>query len=86
MLAVIQAGNELVDELASSAAFMTRNHSVVQPFVFADVRKWIPMWANVADGMLQLLFVLCFLYYAYCIQMRQMMKLRIKVWRNSQQP
>ena len=39
-----------MDELASNAAALTRNNSVVKPFVFADVRKWVPAWALAAEG------------------------------------
>ena len=40
----------MVDDLATTAASLTRNNGVIRPFVFADLRKFVPSWAFQGDG------------------------------------
>ena len=42
----------MVDELASTAAGLTKHNAVTKPFVMVDLRKWVPMWAQFDNGMI----------------------------------
>ena len=43
------SAGQLVDELATAAASLTRQNGVAKPFVHADLRKWLPLWAKHED-------------------------------------
>ena len=63
----------MVDELASTAAGLTKHNAVTKPFVMVDLRKWVPMWAQFDNGMLFCLSCPIASFINPCVQMIPMM-------------